>query len=112
MAKSGKYLYFNSGGGADATTEALVFNAESFRGMDTGSSIVRMYFDPVTVTTEANRALVDLTVADGKQGDVMVAISEAIASMNAGILTIFDGDNDESLHSDITAIAAASVSAA
>ena len=42
----------------------------------------------------------------------MIAIAEAIATMNAGILTIFDGDNGLALHSNITAIAAATVSAA
>lgn len=109
---SGKYIYFNTGAGANATTEALCFTAESFRGMDSGSDLVGVYFDPITVTTAANHAKVQITVADGKQAGVMIAIAEAIATMNAGILTIFDGDNDLALHSDITAIAAATVSAA
>ena len=109
---SGKYIYFNSGGGADATTEALCFTAESFRGMDTGSSLVSIYFEPITDRTEANHAKVQITVADGSQGEVMIAIAEAIATMNAGILTIFDGDNSLALHSKSTAIAAATVSAA
>tara|TARA_R110000737_G_scaffold325240_1_gene338532 strand:- start:335 stop:667 length:333 start_codon:yes stop_codon:yes gene_type:complete len=104
---SGKYLYFNEGGGADLSTEAVCIPAESLRGMDPGSDVLTIYYDPIstdaaTVTTDGKSVLV---VADGSQIEVAIAIAEAIATMNAGILTIYDGDNGLALHSAITGVA-------
>tara|TARA_R100000458_G_C8172291_1_gene172299 strand:+ start:38 stop:376 length:339 start_codon:yes stop_codon:yes gene_type:complete len=103
MANSGKYIYWNTGEGADATTEASAIPVESFRGFDAGSNTLAVYFEPLS-GTQANRMLVNLTVADGKQIEVAKAICNAMATMNAGILTLADDDNSVYLHSAITAV--------
>ena len=104
---SGKYLYFNEGGGADATTEAVCIPAEALRGMDPGSNVLTIYYDPISTDAgdDTTNGKSILTVADGSQIEVAIAIAEAVATMNAGILTIYDGDNSLALHSAITGVA-------
>tara|TARA_R110000824_G_scaffold175657_3_gene354375 strand:+ start:632 stop:970 length:339 start_codon:yes stop_codon:yes gene_type:complete len=103
MAKSGKYVYWNTGEGANATAEAVAVPAESFRGFDPGSGVLDVFFEPLS-DTQANRMKVTLSVADGKQIAVAKAICEALASANAGIITLADDDNGVYLHGDITAV--------
>tara|TARA_R100000458_G_C8164195_1_gene167114 strand:- start:374 stop:712 length:339 start_codon:yes stop_codon:yes gene_type:complete len=103
MAKSGKYLYWNTGEGANATGEAVAIPAESFRGTDCGSGVLDLFFEPLS-GTQANRMKVTLSVADGKQIAVAKAIANAVATMNAGVLVLADDDNSVYLHSDITAV--------
>ena len=104
MATSGKYVYWNTGEGADATAEAVAIPVESFRGFDCGSGTLAVYFEPLS-DTQANRMLVTLSVADGSQIEVAKAICNAFASANAGIITLADDDNSVYLHSAITAVA-------
>tara|TARA_X000001382_G_C3140875_1_gene169521 strand:- start:177 stop:515 length:339 start_codon:yes stop_codon:yes gene_type:complete len=112
MATSGKYIYWNEGTGADASGDASAIPVESFRGFDVGTDTLAVYFDPLS-GTQINRMLVNLTVADGKQIEVAKAICNAMATMNAGILTLADDDNSVYLHSAITAVGdSASIDAA
>jgi len=103
MATSGKYVYWNTGEGANLTGEAVAIPAESFRGFDCGSNTLAVYFEPLS-DSSGNRMLVNFTVADGKQIEVAKAICNAMATMNAGILTLADEDNGVYLHSAITAV--------
>tara|TARA_R110000823_G_scaffold214268_5_gene344132 strand:- start:1941 stop:2279 length:339 start_codon:yes stop_codon:yes gene_type:complete len=104
MATSGKYVYWNTGEGANATGEAVAVPVESFRGFDCQSGKLLCYFEPLS-DTQANRMLVTVTVTNGKQIEVAKAICQAFASANAGVIVIADEDQKVFLHADITGVA-------
>tara|TARA_R100001129_G_C5278359_1_gene236144 strand:+ start:199 stop:534 length:336 start_codon:yes stop_codon:yes gene_type:complete len=100
MAHTGKYLYFNVGSGDGAAGDFTIFPVDNFKGFDIASGKLLMLF----TDREGNAALdhVDLDVANTNQHDVIQTITKAIATMNAGVLTICDSDNSEFIHEKIT----------
>jgi hypothetical protein len=53
-----KFLYFGSGDGADATTDAYFTNAANLRGADiTGAAQTTLYFNPLKITDVATRLI-------------------------------------------------------
>ncbi len=100
MAHTGKYLYFNIGSGDGAAADFTIFPVDKFRGFDCATGKLHMLFED----REGNAALdhVDLDVANTNQHEVIHTIAKAIATMNAGILTICDSDNSQFIHEKIT----------
>tara|TARA_R110001592_G_scaffold186915_1_gene431363 strand:+ start:298 stop:645 length:348 start_codon:yes stop_codon:yes gene_type:complete len=106
------YLYFGQGDGANATSEAVVYPASSFRGADVASGAIALYFKPLKLgdavaAGDVNDAVV-LTITDGTQKAVIKVIMEHIAGATGvhqvPFVVIADEDNGVFVHSGITAV--------
>ena len=106
------YLYFGQGDGANATSEAVVYPASSFRGADVASAAIALYFKPLKIgdavaAGDVNDAVV-LTITDGTQKAVIKVIMEHIAGATGvhqvPFVVIADEDNGVFVHSGITAV--------
>ena len=59
-----KFLYFNTGGGSDATTESFTYPVSSLRGMDIATGDLLLYFTPMKITDVATSDVVDVVTLD------------------------------------------------
>ena len=96
-----KFLYFNTGGDSDATTESFTYPVSSLRGMDIATGDLLLHFTPMKITDVATSDVVDvvtLDVTDTNQKAVMASICRAINATgpqyNDGFIVVFDKDAD------------------
>jgi hypothetical protein len=94
-----KFLYFGSGDGADATTDAYFTNAANLRGADiTGAAQTTLYFNPLKITDVATTDLTDSVVVThtGMTGkNFLIALADAIGavgSMKSNFIVVADAD--------------------
>ena len=95
-----KFLYFASGDGADATTDAYYTNAKNLRGADiTGTAETTLYFKPLKIgdavaASDVNDGIVVThTGMTGK--NFLIALSDAIGavgSMKSNFIVVADAD--------------------
>ena len=118
MLVLGKFLYFAKGSSAPAAVgDSILYPAESFRGGEpTGSTSLRLYFIPRITGSdvEDEHEKIDLTIASGKHKQVLDAIVAEInsGSRDGGFITVADKPNSIFLNSNITDVAAITLTAA
>tara|TARA_R100000315_G_C5088543_1_gene51013 strand:- start:52 stop:411 length:360 start_codon:yes stop_codon:yes gene_type:complete len=98
---SEKFLYFGSGDGADATTEAYYTNATNLRGADiTGAAATTLYFKPLVIGDAVaagdlnDKVVVTHTGQTGKE--FLTALTQAMTASGPqysdGFIVVADAD--------------------
>jgi len=106
-----KFLYFAEANGANASGEAAMYPATSFRGADVGSNTLKLFFKPLQIgdavaAGDVNDAV--LITCGANQKAVLKIIAEHIAAasgpLQVPMITIADMDNSLVVSPLITAV--------
>tara|TARA_R100001510_G_C7483012_1_gene94173 strand:- start:50 stop:418 length:369 start_codon:yes stop_codon:yes gene_type:complete len=105
-----KFLYFASGGGADAAADNMVVPADNVIGINaTAANTCNLYFKNPRILEgtdgDSTKNYVELTYTSGKYKEVCEAITGAIGSasaINAPMIVVADDDNSVYVSSHIS----------
>tara|TARA_R100001224_G_C3917819_1_gene114219 strand:- start:50 stop:418 length:369 start_codon:yes stop_codon:yes gene_type:complete len=106
------FLYFATGGGADAAADNLVVPADTVMSINaTAATTCNLYFKNPRIledtADDSTKNYVELTYTSGKYKEVCEAIVGAINGAPAtsnGFVVVADADNSKFIHSAITSV--------
>ena len=106
------FLYFASGGGADAAADNMVVPADNVIGINaTAADTCNLYFKNPRILegtdADSTKNYVELTYTSGKYKEVCEAIVGAIngaPATSSGFIVVADADNSKFIHPAISSL--------
>ena len=91
-----KFLFFATGDGMDAATDAVVYPLSSFKGISPASATTcKIYFTPAVITDVAASDVTDFVTVTFANGRFKEVAKDFFGAINNKFNIMVDDDNDE-----------------